>query len=139
MARVRKSKGVQLTNVDDTIERIKGATKETFLSLNAATKAEAEKLRDEVKRRAPVDTGKLRDQVVAEKVFAPRNKVQWSVTVKDDRSNPDSRGFVARFIELGTSKQRKRPFIRPAGDALEEEISGALAQALAEALGGEVE
>ena len=133
-------KATEIKNVDDTIKRIRGAIKLVFRSLNTETALQAKRLMFEVKDRAPVgDTGRLKEQVTFQKVFAPKNIIRYSVFVPDERKNPDSRGFVARFIELGTSKMDRMPFIRPAGDALQDPILDELTQTLKETLKGRQE
>ena len=56
---------------------------------------------------APVKTGIMRGDV-AYKVVAQHNDITGYVGVRKGRA------FYAYFVELGTSKMRARPFLRPA-------------------------
>jgi HK97 gp10 family phage protein len=85
-----------------------------------------------MKARAPVDTGTLRDSILASKAFGKRGRVEFHV-------GPDASGFYAKFPEFGARFQPKRPFMRPAADAKEEEVTKALADGLRRVLSSEDE
>lgn len=67
-----------------------------------------------IKQDTPVDTGALRDSA-ALTVYRNDNGYIYTEVVfdgYDDNGHPNA--VKARALESGTSKQRKRPFIRPA-------------------------
>lgn len=79
--------------------------------LDQAARSGAEIVLAEAKKKAPVDTGTLRDSLLIKKskLKNPHIKSQYYVTKK--------RGvdyFVP--VELGTSKMKAQPFLRPAVD-----------------------
>lgn len=69
---------------------------------------------EEIKRSCPVDTGALRDSAALTKFEDKDGYIFTQVTFNgvDDNGHPNP--VKARALESGTSKQRKRPFIRPA-------------------------
>ena len=62
-------------------------------------------LQKEVKKRVPVDTGKLRDNIMLSEV---KDK---TIDVYVDQQGP---AYYGVFLEEGTSKMRARPFMYPA-------------------------
>lgn len=91
--------------------------------LKSAIRAGANTIKDEAKKRIPVDTGNLKKAL---KVFdsSPRsdkNLVRFNVgfTVGKKARND---GYYAKFVEYGTSKTKAQPFLRPALDASKDKI-----------------
>lgn len=70
----------------------------------------AELVRDLAKSRAPVQTGRLRGAIVAEK--APVGKPGVNIRVK--KSSKEGGAWYARLVEKGTVKMAARPFFNPA-------------------------
>lgn len=106
--------------------------------LNKATRAGANVVRDEAKKRAPRKTGKLKKNIVTLSHKSPGPNAAVSGvhirgrnprtgnsdnTMKAD--NPNN-SFYWRFLEYGTSKMSARPFIRPAYEAKQMEIEKAI-------------
>jgi HK97 gp10 family phage protein/SPP1 family predicted phage head-tail adaptor len=99
------------------------------LEMKAAGKATRQALRKgakviatDAKRRAPVDTGKLRDSI---KVRAQRrSRIAIGVNaVTRDADFQGKRLFYALFVEYGTRRgQRPQPFMRPAFDANKDSV-----------------
>jgi HK97 gp10 family phage protein len=88
------------------VDRAFAKTREQIV--NAVTKSigeAAEAIRDEARRNVPVDTGRLRDNIVA-KV----DEKQAKVGVFDRDS------YYAMFVEFGTSDQQAQPFLGPAAE-----------------------
>lgn len=90
-------------------------------------------IRDEARRRAPVDTGNLRDNIIAvRKRKSPQGNEGYFIEVRrkrrkyaNTRANRrkqragmtyESMGeaYYGMFIELGTAKMPAQPFLRPA-------------------------
>lgn len=101
--------------------------------LRDATRAGAEAVKTEVIARAPVNTGKLKRNVV---VITQKGRRQGEMSsgvhirgVNPQTGNSDTtmktsnakNAFYWRFVEMGTSKMPPCPFVRPAYDAREEE------------------
>lgn len=104
--------------------------------LRQATMAGARVGRDAVRDAAPVDEGITRKAVVAaSKKQNPPGTHTAGVRVRsirrEDGTNP---AYTWRFSELGTSREPARPWIRPAWDGAEEEITDAVRDRLASAI-----
>jgi HK97 gp10 family phage protein len=78
-------------------------------ALREAAKQGAEVIVQEAKRRAPVDTGTLRDSIRSK--FVKRRSDSVTVEI-----GPGPKGYYGYFLEFGTSKMAARPFLRPAMD-----------------------
>lgn len=94
--------------------------------LNAATRAGASIITQEVKKRAPVKTGKLRRNIVTmsakgmgaySAVSGVHIRGRNPKTGNSDnkmKTHDSKNAFYWRFVEMGTSKKSARPFVRPA-------------------------
>ncbi len=125
--------------------------------LDRAVGAGARLIRDEVKARAPVDTGALRSQIFCKRehhdsafesiyVVGVRNGVaHYANNVRNRRMNRAGQTYnnagatyYWRFLEFGTRKMAAHPFLRPAFDAKNNEavkvITETLDQQLPQAL-----
>lgn len=96
--------------------------------------AQAEPLCEDICRRLdqhddPKTPEKLRD----EWIIAPDTDARGRATVRvGPKAGKGSRGFIAWFLERGTSRQAARPCVRPAYDAFAPGYPGAVAAALRE-------
>jgi HK97 gp10 family phage protein len=78
-------------------------------NLDEAAKAGAEALAEEARKRAPVRTGKLKASIATRKgTKGTKDRAEWVVFTGV---------FYAHFVEYGTRKMSKRPYMRPAVDA----------------------
>jgi len=124
-----------LNDLAKDLERLSRA--ENKKALRDATRAGAEVLADEVRARAPVDTGKTKRNVV---VVTQRSRRQGEIasgvhirgtnpqTGNSDntiKANNPKNAFYWRFVELGTSNMQSHPFVRPAFDSRIEDAAGA--------------
>ncbi|WP_380177825.1 HK97-gp10 family putative phage morphogenesis protein [Kalamiella sp. sgz302252] len=103
--------------------------------LRDATRAGADVLREEVIAKAPVQTGKLKKNVVVMTQKARRRgEISSGVHIRGvnpgtgnsdntmKASNPRN-AYYWRFVEMGTSKMAAHPFVRPAFDVRQEEAT----------------
>ncbi len=83
-------------------------------------------MRDEARNRAPVDTGLLRESIIAS-YGNPNRSDEVSVFF-----GPDYRrgGSGAHFSEIGTSKEPARPWLRPAIAAKKKEAAQIIEEGL---------
>ncbi len=102
----------------------------------------AQVLVDEMRRLAPVDTGRLRDSIQAvddrdARVYGKVSAGDVSVYVGPVGSTEDGDVFYARFIEFGTSRRAAEPFLRPAlaarREQAEERVLADLSRAIEDA------
>lgn len=105
--------------------------------LRDGTRAGAEVLKEEVIKRAPERTGKLKRNVVVVTMRGRRNAITSGVHIRGvnpETGNSDNtmkasnrrNAFYWRFVELGTSNMPAHPFVRPAFDARQEEATRAV-------------
>jgi len=101
-----------------------------------ATRAAATVFQDEVIKRAPVRTGKLKKNIVVMTQRTRNGDISSGVHIRGTNprtGNSDSKlktkdsrnAFYWRFVELGTSNMSAIPFVRPAYDARQEEAANA--------------
>lgn len=119
---------------EDFARLAKGAQKRV---LRQATMAGARVGRDAIRDAAPVREGVTRKSVVAagKKQNAPgtfTSGVRVRGGLEGDRAS--SPAYTWRFSELGTSREPARPWIRPAWDANEADITDAVRDRLASAI-----
>lgn len=114
--------------------------------LNKATRAGANIVRDEAKKRAPKKTGKLKKNIVTLSHRSKgnndassgvhirgRNPRTGNSDTKMKADNPNN-SFYWRFLEHGTSKMAARPFIRPAFEARQQQIEKAVVEVANQAI-----
>lgn len=87
---------------------------------------------DAVKNRVPVDNGDLRDACELRQMQNENGYIYTQITFPgyDRKGVPNQ--LKANVLESGTSKRKKRPFIRPAFDASKAQAEAAIATALDE-------
>lgn len=83
-------------------------------------------IRDEAKARVPVDTGRLRDNIIATKGKPKGEGLDVLVGVRYGKGG----GNQAHIIEHGSSKIAPRPFFRPAVSAKKTEAGEKIAEGL---------
>lgn len=126
----------------DLSEDLKALSKaENRKVMRDATRAGATVFRDEVIKRAPQRTGRLKKNVVVMTQRARNGDISSGVHIRGTNPNTgnsdnklktkDARNaFYWRFVELGTSNMPAAPFVRPAYDARQEEaVKAAFARA----------
>lgn len=128
----RKGVTIKIEGTKELERKLKKLGKKAFTELEEIVSDASDVLVAEMKARAPVRTGRLRDGLHASKAFAKAGTVAFDV-------GPDDKGFHAMFAEFGTRFQAKRPFMRPAADAKEGEITKTLVDGLNKVLSSEDE
>ena len=79
-----------------------------------AIRAATRPLVKEARLRVPKDSGKLAKSIgVIKRKEKDKNLVRFSVTPRKNKEH----GYLAYFVEFGTSKQAAHPFMRPAAEA----------------------
>lgn len=128
----RKGVTLKLEGEKDLQRKLLRLGNKVFKEIEGIVEDAAEILVTEAKARAPVDTGRGRESIHASKAFGRAGKVTFDV-------GPGKDGFHLKFAEYGTRNQPKRPWLRPAADSKEEEITRALASGLRKVLSSEDE
>ena len=101
----------ELKKLERNLQNMSAIAKRKFINNGIAKGSHL--LRDEVKKRVPIRTGKLRSDIVA-----VTNKKNSGVYIKGKGSSSK-----ANWLEYGTSKMPARPFIRTAYDNNEEKVT----------------
>jgi HK97 gp10 family phage protein len=110
-------------------------------------------IRDEAKRRAPVDLGVLRDNIVAARnrrstqgtegyyVEVRRKSRRFGNTKRNRQKGRvgqsytyDGQAYYGMMVELGTQHMRAQPFLRPAFEAKKEEAATVFRTELSKAI-----
>ena len=80
-----------------------------------------ERVAERARSLAPVDTGQLRDSIDSDVTTGGLGGMEARIGPAADRNSRSESNKpnedVARWVELGTSRRRSRPFLRPALDA----------------------
>lgn len=99
--------------------------------LRSALRKGANKVKNEAKARAPVDTGRGRASIMAKAMPSSRKSDGLTVTIN---VGPSKKGFYLRWAELGKRGQTPTPFLRPALDAKSAEVVRDLGSDVAKAI-----
>lgn len=112
----RVAQNITIEGLDEVIDTIKNLTPREAINLARSTvHAIAGKVRDEIRRDAPRDTGALRKSIVSVRRRGTQTTVQSDVVVMPE-------GFYWLFAEFGTVKQPAQPFITPVVEATKPKI-----------------
>jgi len=127
--RVKKLK-TYIEGMDEVIKLVQKMGDAAAGALDEACKAGAELVLSEAKQKVPVDTGKLRDSLILKKSKTknPNIKSEYYVTKKSGAEH-----FAP--VELGTSKMKAQPFLRPAIDENKSGIAKRVNDAMLRAIG----
>ena len=127
--RVRKLK-THIEGMDEVIKLVREMGDAAVDALDKASKAGAEIVLAVAKQKAPVDTGQLRDSLVLKKSKVKNAKVksEYYVTKKSGTNH-----FAP--VELGTSKMKAQPFLRPAIDENKSSVARRVNDEMLKAIG----
>jgi HK97 gp10 family phage protein len=73
------------------------------------------------KKRCPADTGALKESLYLENSKTKNPQIKQEIKIA-----PGKNEFYGTFVELGTSKQKAQPYMRPAVDENQHEIAKAI-------------
>jgi HK97 gp10 family phage protein len=84
-------------------------------------------LKEEITKRVPVRTGKLKENIITQ-------TVEDNETATEVKLGPSRDGFYGPMVEYGTKKMQAQPFMRPAFDENEERVDEIIAQNIQEGI-----
>jgi HK97 gp10 family phage protein len=127
--RVKKLK-THIEGLDEVIKLVAELGDAAAEALDKAAKAGAEIVLSAAKQKVPVDTGELRDSLILKKsrTRKPNIRSQYYVTKKSGAEH-----FAP--VELGTSKMKAQPFLRPAIDENKRNIAKTVNDEMLRAVG----
>lgn len=127
--RVKKLK-THIEGMDEVIKLVQSMGDAAAGALDEASKSGAELVLSEAKQKVPVDTGTLRDSLILKKSKTknPNIKSEYYVSKKSGAEH-----FAP--VELGTSKMKAQPFLRPAIDENKRGIAKRVNNAMLRAIG----
>jgi HK97 gp10 family phage protein len=128
MAKPRKNQKIRLEGADElnaAFDKLASRTGGILLAQAAAEGAKV--LVNEAKRRAPVDTGTLRDGIQAQPTRLQQGRAQFAIGVS-------KRTWYGQLIEKGTRFIAARPFLRPSLDTKAQEATDKVGEVLKQAL-----
>jgi HK97 gp10 family phage protein len=127
--RVKKLK-TYIEGMDEVIKLVQEMGDAAAGALDEACKSGADLVLSEAKQKVPVDTGTLRDSLILKKSKTknPNIKSEYYVTKKSGAEH-----FAP--VELGTSKMKAQPFLRPAIDENKSGIAKKVNDAMLRAIG----
>lgn len=113
-------------------ESVKWYGDQLLADIRAATPdglfAGGEMLLEAAKSRAPKDSGDLQDSgyvaVPGKSTYKSAKHHNEEIKPKEGQAVVGFAAFYARFIEFGTKKLTRKPFLRPAVDELKDQIGG---------------
>lgn len=91
--------------------------------LRRTTYGIATKVRDQVKERAPVQSGALKRSIKAKRNKGTKTNISASV-IADKSGGRSGRGYHWHFLEFGTVKMSTQPFINPTVEQMRPQIPG---------------
>lgn len=91
--------------------------------LRRTTYGIATKVRDQVKERAPVQSGALKRSIKAKRNKGTKTNISASV-IADKSGGRSGRGYHWHFLEFGTVKMSAQPFINPTVEQMRPQIPG---------------
>ena len=127
--KVRKLK-TYIEGTDEVAKLMQNLGDAASFAVDSAAKAGADLVLDDAKRRVPVDTGKLKASLILKKSKTknPNIKSEYYVTKESGAEH-----FAP--VELGTSKMKAQPFLRPAVDENKDQIAQTVNDVLLQAIG----
>ncbi len=134
MARFRaarqKKLNVGIEGADEVIELLEEMGAAASQILAQAAEVAGKIVLEDAKRRCPVDTGALKASLHIEQGKSKKPDIKQEVKILTGKKE-----YYGTFVELGTSRQAAKPFLRPAVDENKDKIAAAVNQEILRALG----
>jgi HK97 gp10 family phage protein len=146
---------INILGLDELAKNLQKYGEQGLEALEDGLQAAAEAMRDEIERQAPVESGSRVHYPPSSKIgYTPLNKVRRPGNLKKSiainklkpeelynatarfKVGPGRGGFYGYFLEYGTNKMSKRPFVRPAFDSAQEEAIKKAGQVISRKLQG---
>ena len=116
---------VKLDGLSKLGDRMRGLASDIAKKISGqSTAAGAQLMRKDIRKRAPVDTGNLRRNIIVKKLPRSQTKLtsEHIVTVRRGRTKSQIKknareARYALYLEFGTVKMAARPFLRPGFEA----------------------
>jgi len=122
---------IELTGVDEIINKLQQIGSNVGRLENKALKNAAEPVLEDAKANVPVRTGKLKKALKITNV-KKKEGVKYILVGVDKGDNSEI--FYGKFVEFGTSKRTAHPFLQPAYEKNKDDIKRIIAQTLKEGL-----
>jgi len=112
---------VTVKNTEKLMADLRKAGADVQEEARAILKEQADRIRDDAKRRCPVDTGAMRDSI---RSSVSKKTLDAYISAGGVVRGTDT--YYAQFVEFGTKSVPARPFLFPSGRAKEEETMAKL-------------
>jgi len=122
---------IELSGVDEILNRLQQIGANVSRLENKALKDAAEPVLEDAKVNAPIRTGKLKEGL---KISGIKNRDGTKYVLVGIDKSDSSKIFYGKFIEFGTSKMSPRPFLEPAYEKNKKEILERIKSTLKEGL-----
>ena len=119
-----------IEGADEVIKMLKELGEAASGILERAAEAGGRVALDAAKAKCPVDTGALKRSLHIEKSKTKKPEIKQEVKI-----SPGKNQYYGTFVELGTKRQAAKPYLRPAIDENQEQISKAVNQEVLRAIG----
>ena len=127
--------GVKVVGLDKLLARLTRLTRALDPEITKVLKEIAALMWDEAKRIVPVDTGSLQRSIRTRSWAGMKGYTQWvGFSAGGYVTNPKT-GQIVRyreFVEYGTSRQRPKPYMRPAYETYKRDIPKRIKEVLKE-------
>lgn len=120
---------IHVEGLDDVLKELRNAPKEAKREVVQVLREAAIEIRDDARRRCPVETGALQRSV---RYSVSKKKLEARVYAGGKVGGEDV--FYAPFVEFGTKHAQAKPFLFPAARAREKETMAELEEALLRAM-----
>lgn len=121
---------VAIEGADEVIKILENMGAAASDVLEQAAQAGGQIVLEDAKNRCSVNTGALKASLHIEKGKSKKPDVKQEVKI-----SPGKQEYYGTFVELGTTRQAARPYLRPAVDKNKEKIAEAVTQEIARAIG----
>lgn len=125
---------IKIEGADQIIEELRRKDVDFVRLLREGLIESANLVKDKAKQKAPFRTGRLREAIDTGDLELSKGKVKIDIGINTSVKPFSRDGYYARFQEMGTSKMRAHPYLRPALDESKDEVNFIVTRKLKEAL-----